>query len=40
MNKHHTKFVETIGKDGIHSRSIIDENVGDSDSDIGKRNFA
>ena len=33
------KLVETISKDDIHSRNISDENVGDGDPDIGKRNF-
>ena len=37
---YHTKFVETISKDDIHNRPISEENVGDSDPDIGKRNFA
>ena len=40
MNKYHTKYVEIISKDDIQSRTVSDENVGDSDSDIGKRNFA
>ena len=40
MNKYHTKFVETISKDDIHSRTSNDENVTDGDPDIGKINFA
>ena len=40
MKKYHTKFVETISKDDIHSLTIRDENVGDGDPDIGKRKFA
>ena len=39
MNKYHTKFVETISKDDIHSRTISDENVSDGGSDIGKTIF-
>ena len=39
MSKYHTKFVETISKDDIHSRTISDENVGDGDPDIGNRNI-
>ena len=37
---YHTKFVETISKYDIYSRTISDENVGDEDPDIGKKNFA
>ena len=40
MNKFHNKFVETISKDDIYSRTISDENAGDGDPDIGKRSFA
>ena len=40
MNKYHAEFFETISKDDVQSRTITDENVGDGDTDIGKRNLA
>ena len=40
MNKYPTKFLVTISKDNIHSRTISDEYVCDGDTDIEKKNFA